>query len=199
MTHETSENPFCTRRIRPGAIPFLFPAGQNAEILVERLQQNDWWGEIIGNHGSGKSALLATLIPSIERAGQRTTLVALHDGQRRFPVDLDRKCGSSASMVVVVDGYEQLSRPRRWLLKRLCRRRGWGLLVTAHASVGLPPLYKSAATPELAERIVGQLTAGGAAPLAASELADCLARHHGDMRETLFHLYDLHEEKRRGR
>jgi len=196
MSHETCENPFCTRRIRPGAIPFLFPAGRDAETLVGRLRQNGWWGEIIGGHGSGKSALLATLIPSIERAGRHATLVELHDGQRRLPLDLDRECQPGASMVVIVDGYEQLSRWRRWLLARLCRRRGWGLLVTAHASVGLPPLYQTAATPELAERIVGGLMAGRASPLAARELAECLARHHDDLRETLFDLYDLYEEQR---
>ena len=194
MSHEACENPFCTRRIRPGAIPFLFPAGQNAETLVERLRQNGWWGEIIGGHGSGKSALLATLIPSIERAGRHPTLVELHDGQRRLPSDIDRECQPDPSMVLIVDGYEQLSCWRRWLSKRLCHRRGWGLLVTGHASVGLPPLHQTAATPELAEKIVGKLMAGRAAPLAASELAECLARHHGNLRETLFELYDLYEE-----
>jgi hypothetical protein len=126
MRHEPSENPFCTRRIRPGAIPFVFPAGEDAEALVRRLQQNDWRGEIIGPHGTGKSTLLATLLPAIERAGRRITLVALHDGQRRLPTDFDRDCRPCETMVLVVDGYEQLSRWRRWLLKRRCRRRNWG-------------------------------------------------------------------------
>jgi hypothetical protein len=196
MSDETSENPFCTQRIRPGAMPFLFPAEQDAETLIERLRQNGWRGEIIGAHGSGKSALLATLIPAIERAGQHVAVVELHGGQRRLPLDVERECGACKSMVLIVDGYEQLSRWHRWLLARQCRRRCWGLLVTAHASVGLPPLYRTAPTPELAERVVGQLMAGRAAPLGASELADCLARRDGDLRETLFHLYDLYEERR---
>ena len=34
-----SENPFCTRRVRPGAIPFLFPPDQTAEALIERLDE----------------------------------------------------------------------------------------------------------------------------------------------------------------
>jgi hypothetical protein len=197
MSDNVCENPFCTRRIRPGAIPFLFPAGQDAETLVERLRQNGWRGEVVGAHGSGKSALLATLIPAIEREERHVALVELHDGQRRLPTDFDRDCRLRTSMVLIVDGYEQLSRWRRWLLGRLCRRRGWGLLVTAHASVGLPPLYKTVATPELAKRIVSQLLAGQAAPLGATELTECLARRGGDLRETLFHLYDLFEENRR--
>jgi hypothetical protein len=197
MSDDISENPFCTRHIRPGAIPFLFAAGHDAETLIERLRQNGWWGEIVGPHGSGKSALLATLIPLIELAERHAVLVELHDGQRRVPLNLDRECRTCVSTVVIVDGYEQLSRWNRWLLKRLCRRRGWGLLVTSHVSVGLPCLYQTATSTELAEKIVTKLLAGQIAPWPSSELAECLLRYDGNLRETLFHLYDLHEEKRR--
>jgi hypothetical protein len=99
-------------------------------------------------------------------------------------------------MVLIVDGYEQLSRCRRFLLKRHCRRRGLGLLVTAHAPVGLPQLYGTEATPELAERIVGQLMAGRSPPFTTVELAACFIRHDGNVRETLFDLYDLYEQGR---
>jgi hypothetical protein len=195
MSDETLENPFCTRRIRPGAIPFLFPDGQDSGSLLERLRESGWWGEIVGAHGSGKSALLATLIPALESAGRHVLLIELHDGQRRLPLSLDRDGRTCVSTVVIVDGYEQLSRWRRWLLKRLCRRRGWGLLVTSHASVGLPPLYQTSATPELAEKIIATLMKGQMSPLPTSELAQALAQRHGDMRETLFHLYDVYESQ----
>jgi hypothetical protein len=196
MPYEPSENPFCTTRVRPGAIPFLFSAGQDAETLVARLQRNGWWGEIVGAHGAGKSALLATLIPPIELAGRHAVLVELHDGQRRLPLDLNRDSRLRPPAILIVDGYEQLSRWRRFLLKRRCRRCGFGLLVTAHASVGLPELYRTAATPDLAERIVGQLMGGRASPLTAMELAECFARHSGNLREMLFDLYDLYEQRR---
>ena len=197
MPNKRSEtNPFCTRHVRPGAIPFLFPAGQDAETLVRRLQQSGWWGEIVGAHGTGKSALLATLIPSIELVGRHATLVELHDGQRRLPMDINRDSRLRPPMILIIDGYEQLSRCRRFLLKRHCRRRGWGLLVTAHAPVGLPELYRTAATPDLAERIVGQLMKGQALPFTTAELAEHFARHNGNLRETLFDLYDLYEQRR---
>jgi len=196
MSYEPSENPFCTRRVRPGAIPFLFPAGQDAEALVRRLQQSGWWGEIIGTHGAGKSALLATLIPQIELAGQHAAIVELHDGQRRLPLDINRDSRLRPPMVLIVDGYEQLSRWRRFLLKRRCRRRGWGLLVTAHAPAGLPELYRTAATPDLVETIVGQLMGGQASPFTVMELTECFARRNGNLRETLFDLYDLYEQRR---
>jgi hypothetical protein len=164
--------------------------------LVRRLQHNGWWGEIVGGHGSGKSALLATLILQIERAGRHATLVELHDGQRRLPLDLNRDSRLRPPLVLIVDGYEQLSRWRRFRLKRHCRRRDWGLLVTAHVSVGLPELFRTAPSPELAERIVGQLMAGRSPPCTASELAACFTCRHGNLRETLFDLYDLYEQSR---
>jgi hypothetical protein len=69
-------------------------------------------------------------------------------------------------------------------------------LVTTHASVGLPPLYETAVTLELAKRVVDHLMGGKAALLETPELAEHLARRGGDLRETLFHLYDLFEEER---
>jgi hypothetical protein len=190
-----SQNPFCTRRVRPGALPFIFPPGQNAETLVDRLRQLGWWAEIIGPHGSGKSALLATLMPAIERAGLRTVLVELHDAERRLPLDLARERRLDPPSVLVVDGYEQLSFWSRLVLKRFCRRRGVGLLVTAHVPAGLSTLHRTAATLGLAEQIVAELMTGQERPFTTREVAGCFSRRDGDLRETLFDLYDLYEQR----
>ena len=192
----TSDNPFCTRWVRPGAIPFLFPSGENAEKLVDRLRQAGWWGEITGPHGSGKSALLAALTPAIERAGQRTVLVVLHDAERRLPVDLRNDPRLRPPVLLMVDGYEQLRRWRRLALKRFCRRRGIGLLVTAHDSVGLPPLYRTVVTLDVAAQIVAQLLGDREPPFAPEEVSERLSRRGGNLRETLFDLYDLFEQRR---
>lgn len=191
-----SENPFCTRRIRPGAIPFIFPPGQNAETLVDRLRQAGWWGEIVGPHGSGKSTLLAALTAAIERAGRQTVLVALHDGQRRLPLELRSDPRLQTPVVLVVDGYEQLSLWSRLVLKRFCRRHGAGLLVTAHQSVGLPMLCQTVASLSLARQIVAALMGGREPPFTPEEVSQCLSRRGGDLRETLFDLYDLYERRR---
>lgn len=187
------ENPFSSRHIRPGAVPFLFPPNQNAVTLVERLERNHWWGEIVGPHGSGKSTLLATLIPVIEQAGRAVVLVELHNGQRRLPLRLD-DARLQASTVLIVDGYEQLSRWNRFWLKRRCRRRGLGLLATSHVSVGLSEIYRTAVTTKLAGRVVALLLNNQTPPPSEAELQACLSRHDGNLREALFELYDVCEE-----
>ena len=80
--------------------------------------------------------------------------------------------------------------------ERLCRRRGWGLLVTAHATVGLPQLYQTTPTPDLAEMIVGRLMTDRTPPFAAVEVTECFRAAPWNLRETLFDLYDLYERRR---
>ena len=191
-----SENPFRASRIKPGAIPYVFPAGQNVAALVDRLRETGWWGEVVGPHGSGKSTLLETLIPAIHRVGRPTVLVALHDGQRRLPIKLSSDSRLRAPGVLVIDGYEQLGYWSRWIVKRFCRRQGMGLMVTAHASVGLPELYRTEVTSEAAERVIDQLLGGRSAPFSSQEVSERLAQHGGDLRETLFDLYDIYEQRR---
>jgi hypothetical protein len=177
-------------------MPFLFPAGEDAETLIGKLRGHGWRGEIVGAHGTGKSALLAALVPAIERAGRRPLWITLHDGQRRLPLDVQRELRLRSPTLVIVDGYEQLSRWSRFRLTRLCRRRALGLLVTAHDSVGLPELFRTAAAAELFSKIVAQLLAGAPCPWDRSDLAERLARHGGNLREALFDLYDLYEQRR---
>lgn len=189
-------NPFCSRNIRPGAVPFLFPPGENCEVVTARLQANDWWGQIIGNHGTGKSALLAALTPAIETLGCRTLLVELHDGQRCLPRDVWRSLRRLKRGLVIVDGFEQLSRWSRFWLQRSCRLRRLGLLVTSHVSVGLPTIYRTAISAASAEQIVRVFLDGREPQFSLAELHQLIERHQGDFRETLFSLYDLCEQRR---
>jgi hypothetical protein len=192
------ENPFCTARVRPGAIPFAFPTGQTAAALVARLGAQGWRGQIIGPHGSGKSTLVASLILELARHGRRPFLVELHDGQRRLPVDLRRVPGLDSTAVVIVDGYEQLAFLPRLRLRWFCRRQGLGLLVTSHTSVGLPELYATSTTAGQACELAAHLLGPEAALIRPEEVAERFARHEGDLREVLFDLYDLYEQRRRG-
>lgn len=195
-----SANPFATRHVRPGAIPYLFSDETTLESLVARLAGNEWRGEIIGPHGTGKSTLVAALLPYIERTGRKVVLYRLREGGRRLPA-MPRDIRSlAAGDVLVVDGYEQLPRWRQWLLCRQCRRRGIGILATAHAATGLPQLWQTPADLATLERVVDRLLATQPETRRAitpDDIAAALAAHPSNVREALFTLYDLVEVRRR--
>jgi hypothetical protein len=69
-----------------------------------------------------------------------------------------------------------------------------GLLVTAHADVGLPTLLETSTSLELAQAIVACLP-NATAGLPTGAVAACFQRAAGDMRETLFALYDTYERR----
>lgn len=192
------DNPFATRWVRPGAVPFLFAGSSRLDThkLVERLSAGGWWGEIIGTHGSGKSTLLHTLLPSFVQAGRRPVLVALRDGQRRLPHGAIPTDAWHSATLVIVDGYEQLGWISRMRLKRRCRRVGCGLLVTAHRATGLPALVHVEPDVATVLRLVEHLTRGAPGCVDRDDVAQAFAAHGGNVRETLFALYDLYERRR---
>jgi hypothetical protein len=192
---EPARNPFSTRRVRPGALPFRFPPGKCADALVERLQENGWRGQIVGPHGSGKSALLAALAEALRRIGRRNFLVELHDGQRRIPRPMRPTDALAPGSVVIVDGYEQLSAWSRFRLRRFCRRRRLGLVVTAHVSVGFPDLYRTSTGLALVARLVDDLLGDEASRIAAHEVEERFRSHEGNVREVFFDLYDLYARR----
>jgi hypothetical protein len=187
-------NPFSTRFIRPGAIPFLFPGNESAGGIVERLRQNGWRGQIIGPHGSGKSTLLATLKPELEAAGRQVVAITLHQGEHRLP-PLDRR-SLSATTQIVVDGYEQLSWWSRWRARSLCRSAGAGLLVTAHRDRGLPTIYRTEPSEELVRAVVARLLGNGSI-VTSTEIAEAYQVTGRNVREALFKLYDVYQAKER--
>ncbi len=193
--HLPRGNPFSTRHVRPGAVEFFFSDQATAGDLIDRLAAGGWWGEIVGPHGSGKSTLLAALLAAVEKTSWRPVLVELHDGQRKLPIDLHQAIPAGEKTLVVIDGYEQLSNLARYRVKRFCRRRGCGLLATAHESVGLPPLVSTQTTPALARQVVSHLTRETPIRFADDEVDRLFAAREGNLREVLFDLYDLYEAR----
>jgi hypothetical protein len=136
---------------------------------------------------------------------------SLHDNERSLPLHASDAASWSDATQVVVDGYEQLSWWGRLRLKSLCRRRGAGLLVTAHAAVDLPVLYHVQPTLEATQQVVAALlekvaeqSATEAAESNQPLLADVITPgdvavhfdiHHGNVRETLFALFDLYRQR----
>jgi hypothetical protein len=188
-------NPFSTNRIQPGAIPYIFPPNENVALLVSRLRANAWRGQIIGAHGTGKSSLVAALLSEIARAGRQPILVTLHDGEHSLAAHHGEIAQATAETVLIVDGFEQLAFWNKWRVRAFCRRRTSGLLVTAHASVGLPMLMTTAVDQFTAEMVLQSLLPRATANDRA-ELHKGLAVHGGNLRDALFDLYDLHELRR---
>src|SRR5262245_19098489 len=122
-TPSRNDNPFATCWTRPGAIPFRFPKGSDAAQLIAKLAAQNWQGAIIGPHGSGKSTLLETLKPTLVASGRTIHATTLRDGQRRLPAAFVDSL-SSANVIAMIDGYEQLSWFARWQLARQCRHSG---------------------------------------------------------------------------
>lgn len=192
-------NPFATRFIRPGTIPYLFPPGQSAVGLLDALRSHDWWGEIIGPHGSGKSSLLAELLPLLEAAGRRVETYSLHQGDRTLPISKADVKAWNEETQVVVDGYEQLSWWSKRRLQSRVKAQAAGLLITAHQPMGLPPLFTTAPSLDLARQIVARLLEGtdGTGVPSPEDVAAAFAAHGDNLRELLFSLYDVYQRKQK--
>jgi hypothetical protein len=199
-------NPFATRWVRPGVIPYCFADGTNAAALVEKLKENHWRGAILGAHGSGKSTLLAALIPLIETAGRQARAISLFDRQRTLPAKFMRGIGGNDGLILpimlVVDGYEQLGWQARRLLRAACKRNECGLLATAHreSSIrGLPILYRTQGSLEATQYLVNHELPSHGGLIEPRDIAAAFKTHQGNVRETFFALYDLFERRRHAR
>ena len=148
---------------------------------------------IIGCSGSGKSTLLAMLGPLIEAAGRPLIVFKIGPGERRLP-EIE-KSSLKRDAQLVVDGYEQLSSWSRLRVRWLVWKSGAGLLVTAHADVGLPTLYSTKSSEEIAAAVVTSLTASEGLSMSASDVADAYRAAGGNVREMLFKLFDVYQQR----
>jgi hypothetical protein len=201
-------NPFATRFTRPGAIEYLFPPGQSAASVVEKLAKQDWQGEIVGPHGSGKSTLVAALVPELVQAGRKLIRRVIRkdaDGQKESsgievvpPKYAAVMAGSKKwndQTLLILDGIEQLSWWWRRRVRAECRRRGAGLLVTTHEPLDLPLLFRTQPSEALAQQVVGRLLADKDSPVKPADIAAAFKTSGGNLRETLFALYDVHQSR----
>jgi hypothetical protein len=182
-------------------IPYQFPAGESAAEVIARLRAARWRGQIIGPHGSGKSTLLAALVPELSQQAGGVVVARLQADARELPRCIDEALEYNAPAVprrlLVIDGYEQLSRWSRLWLQRRCRCVGHGLLVSAHRPLlALRVVYRTQVDPDMAWRVVRHLLRGEACPFTPEDLAGRLAAKGGNLRELLFDLYDRYEARR---
>jgi hypothetical protein len=212
--HESRvSNPFATRWVRPGALPYSFSSGTDVAQLVRQMRESHWRGAIVGPHGSGKSTLLAALIPAIEAVGIPVLLIKLADGAKRLPeeprLQIQQLIRARAleknerhdfpKCILVVDGYEQLGRISRWRVSRMCRRHSCGLLITAHDDRrvgGMPIIFRTQSDLATVQFLVDRLLPAHGGAIQPDDVAAAFAQHNGNVRETFFELYELFEKRR---
>ncbi len=206
-------NPFCTRFVRPGVIPYQFEsdAGNEAEQIVRRLTMTPR-GAIVGPHGTGKSTLLMTLMPMLGEAFATAELVALHapppqasrivrlrHRRKLLHRVLERSSAVTPHGIVVVDGVEQLGWLGARAVCRLAGRRRLALLVTSHRDVhGVTTLFRTRLHPGLVCRLTDALLADSTDAVADAVRASVVSRDPAtvhDLREFWFDLYDVAAER----
>lgn len=212
--HESRvSNPFATRWVRPGALPYSFSSGIDSAHLVQQMRESHWRGAIVGPHGSGKSTLLATLIPAIEDADIPVLLIKLVDGDRHLPDDSRRQIQQLIrarsletneriefpKCILVIDGYEQLGLISRWRVTRMCRRNHSGLLITAHDDRrvgGKPIIFRTQPALATVQFLVDRMLPAHGGAIQPDDVDAAFTRHGGNVREAFFELYELFEKRR---
>lgn len=192
----TDRNPFATRFVRPGSIPYRLPAGESFDHLIARLRSSDWLGEVTGDHGTGKSTFVKTLIPFIQSAGRIVHFIQIQPGESRLPAT-DRDTNSwDGDTQIIVDGFDQVVAKDRKALESACRQRRSGLLVTTHKPTGLPTLFRTSPDVEILKVIVRDLQAETDRRVLDADVEASFMAKTGSIREALFDLYDLYEQRR---
>jgi len=193
-------NPFSTRFIQPGAIAYQCFEGSSVSDLAERfLQLTSKRGSIVGPHGSGKSTLVASMIPIL---GARRPETKIH--QLRFSTDqlasrsLKRSIAEwTRSSVVILDGYEQLGFWSRQMVEWAARSRSISILATSHQPLrGFETVWETSVDDASSRWVVEQLlqqsgpSNGSNELLESEDWARSRAAHGQNLRESLFDMYD---------
>jgi hypothetical protein len=191
-------NPFATTFIRPGAIPFNWEwlnrdavqPRSFAELTVH-WQRHQQRGAIIAPHGAGKSTLLCSWINWLQEYGHAVLHLTLHVGQRTLP-----EWNWSPNVILLIDGYEQLSIWSKFRLWQRIQRTNQPLIVTAHDETCYATLLKFEPSYtqfcHVARACMATVTN---VELPEQQLQECWQTAGKNLREGLFLLYDWAERE----
>lgn len=183
-------NPFATRFWTPGALPFELENGLYLESLAETVLSKSLV-QIVGPHGSGKSTLLKSLARYFVQNQFVVNEAFLNDRQKKLSNDFFPHTESTHT-VFLLDGYEQLSFQKRFLLRIQPWQKTAGFVLTTHRPAWhVPVLYRTEARFERFRAIVGKLSAGLTFPQDDAVLHDIFEQSGGNFRTAFFMLYDL--------
>lgn len=194
---QPTQNPFSTRYTKPGAIPYQLNGQIDLGVLVDKFADHDFVGQILGPHGSGKSTLVASLLPLIKRQHHPTTIHQNDDKKQIFRSMMNSINDLNSNDLLVIDGFEQLSSSQRSRLIKACRQQKAGLLVTAHEPVNLPTLFEMPIDLEVFRAVVAELQKDSTIQISQAAVDQAYEEFQPNLREALFRLYDVFEMKRR--
>lgn len=143
-------NPFCTRFVRPGAIDYRFADHRSQPLQqIGDCVQSSHRSLIIGPHGSGKSTLIHSLLPTLRQRYRHVVQFQLCDGATTVQINGGRRRDGSSKItswreinrqlvrcdhrdLLVIDGIEQLGALQRLRLAWRAGRTAPWILATSH-------------------------------------------------------------------
>lgn len=190
-------NPFSTRYTRPGSIAPFDALGRPVDVgaMLDRLHGLGGTAAITGPHGSGKSTLLTHLAAALERHGRRAPRVRLHSWTDASMVWMAIR-QSGPDDTICIDSWECTGWLVGGLLRMVARATGRHLLVTSHRAAGFPELARCTTSPVLLHSIVESLPNHGdwfGSLIREADIGEAFATHGGNLRESLYELYDRFE------
>lgn len=198
MNTPVFQNPFSTRFVRPGAIPWHSTETSLSSLLL-RLYDSDNRAIICGPHGSGKSTILCHLASAAKRNGFKIHCLRICSRLDAIRVVRVFATINPRQSIVSIDSWELLGF-LGWFMCRLAEFRGIRVVVTVHHRTwwnNWPVLLNT----EVDEKTFRQLVQGLLAKFSENQtiqfdgalLKDVFQRHSGNLRESFFELYDRYE------
>ena len=206
-------NPFSTRFIQPGALPYFFPGSESVAQLAARLQPGGGCYGIVGEHGTGKSTLLVGLYEQLKEQ-LKEEIAALGKMPREdmpqgglHVVWLRASDQPSRTLLrasklwrrhdrILLDGFEQLPAILRWFVRRRIGGLQGVCAATSHREHrGFKLLWRTDMSPDIERRVLDALLQGHAPEwnrrlLASDAWRKSRTERQGNLRESLFDMYD---------
>lgn len=189
------DNPFATCFVSPGRRFTSHARRPDPEVVAERFKAEGWIGQIVGPHGCGKSSLARAMLPRLQsRFGTIRSLV-IRPKRWRWRVETEFTVDpGEGNSLILVDGVERLNPLQRWGLASVCRRSGFGLLVTCHRRLArLPVLARLQPSLSHFRGVVEELLQGTDLRVPEEVVVAAYRRAGGDYREALMQLYDEYQ------
>ena len=176
---------------RVHALEFRYPPG-GPDALLARFESLGRRAAIVGAEGSGKSTLLALLADRFGMSGRPVRRFAVRPGEKAATHLFALLREMEPRELLLLDGFDHLSRWARFVLLRRATRLG-GLLATSHRTErALPTLVALAPSVGLLEDLARELGGEKAGRL---DLGEMHRRHGGNLRTALRELYDVWSER----